>query len=102
MVSDSKWTVFSIKTTGEASDAVCDMLQELGASGVSVSDPSDMRAILEDPNSLAFADDDFIESLGSEVLIQAYFPNEPREPGTRALRRYSPVIISAGRYSRDN
>lgn len=102
MVSDSKWTVFSIKTTGEASDAVCDMLQELGASGVSVSDPSDMRAILEDPNSLAFADDDFIESLGSEVLIQAYFPiigsmlqaSDPSgrtSPGSRERELYADI-----------
>lgn len=74
MGSDLKWAAFSIQTNSDASDAICEMLLELGAGGVSVLDPSDMRQILSDPNSLTFADDAFIESLGSEVEIKAYFP----------------------------
>lgn len=69
-----QWIEFSITTTQEASDAISEMLLVLGAGGVSVMDPSDMKSILDDPESLAFSDDDFYDSLGSDVVIKAYFP----------------------------
>ncbi len=69
-----KWVAFTVTSAEEASDAICEMLLELGAGGVSVLDPADMKQILNAPNSLAFADDSFIESLGTEVVIKAYFP----------------------------
>lgn len=103
MASDVKWAEFTIKTTEEASDAVCEMLFELGAGGVSVMDPSDIKQILNAPGSLAFADDDFIDSLGSDVMIKAYFPasgdavmtgelHDERKPLNRGQELYAAEI----------
>ena len=105
MASDVKWVEFSITTTGEASDAVCEMLFELGAGGVSVLDPSDIKQILKAPDSLAYADDAFIDSLGSDVVIKAYFPvtgdavmtaepHEEREPFNRGQELYAEEHIT--------
>lgn len=74
MVSDVKWVSFSVKTSREASDAISDMLIGFGANGVSVSDPKDILDIIGDPGSLVYADDEFLSSLGSDVVINAYFP----------------------------
>lgn len=62
-----------ITTTEEASDAICEMLAQLGADGISVCDPLEIKRIIDDPDSLAYADDGFIDSLGTDVVICAYF-----------------------------
>lgn len=72
-----KWTEVSLKTTEEAYDAICNMLNDIGAGGVAIEDPNDIRRELEKPNTLDYADDKFMESLGEEVIIKAYF-NESR------------------------
>jgi ribosomal protein L11 methyltransferase len=46
----------------------------MGAEGVSVSDPEEILSILKDPSSLAYADSEFFDSLGTDVFIRAYFP----------------------------
>ncbi len=68
-----KWVEIEITTTEEASDAICEMLSQLGADGIAVCDPLEIKRIIEDPDSLAYADDGFVDSLGSDVKIQAYF-----------------------------
>jgi ribosomal protein L11 methyltransferase len=50
------------------------MLTRIGAEGVSVSDPEEILSILKDPSSLAYADSEFFDSLGTDVFIRAYFP----------------------------
>ncbi len=87
MASELNWIEFTVNTTQEASDAVCEMLFELGAEGVSVEDPSDIKQILNAPDSLAYADDAFIDSLGSDVVIKAYFPSEGEMVITAELRQ---------------
>ena len=68
-----KWVEIEITTTEEASDAICEMLSQLGADGIAVCDPLEIKRIIDDPDSLAYADDGFVDSLGSDVKIQAYF-----------------------------
>jgi len=62
-----------VNTTDEASDAVSEMLTSMGAGGVAIKDPFDIRKELLKPNTLDYADDEFLASLGDEVIIQAYF-----------------------------
>jgi len=68
-----KWLEIKVTTTTEASDAVSDVLTDLGASGVAIQDPNDIRMEIERPGSLDYANDEFLESLGSSTLIRAYF-----------------------------
>lgn len=71
-----KWTEVMIKTTEEASDAVSEMLTTIGAGGVVIEDPNEIRRQIESPNSLDYADQEFMDSLGTEVTIKAYFNEE--------------------------
>ncbi len=68
-----KWIEVRITTTAEASDAVSEMLTEIGACGVVIQDPNDIRRELSEPNSLDYADENFLDSLGTDVIIKAYF-----------------------------
>ncbi len=68
-----KWIEFNIVTTEDASDAICEMLAQVGADGIAVCDPNEIARFIEDPNSLAYADEGYIESLGTDVKINAYF-----------------------------
>ena len=68
-----KWYEIQVNTTEEASDAVSEMLTSMGAGGVAIKDPFDIRKELLKPNTLDYADDEFLASLGDEVIIQAYF-----------------------------
>ena len=68
-----KWYEIRVSTTAEASDAVSDMLTTMGAGGVAIKDPFDIRKELENPNTLDYADDEFLEALGEDVIIEAYF-----------------------------
>lgn len=74
-----KWTEIYIKTTEEASDAISEMLTTIGAGGVVIEDPNEIRRQIESPGSLDYADQDFMDSLGTEVTIKAYF-NEEHKP----------------------
>ena len=69
------WYEIRINTTDEASDAVSEMLNSMGAGGVAIKDPFDIRKEILKPNSLDYADDEFFASLGDEVVISAYFQN---------------------------
>lgn len=71
-----KWTEVIIRTTTEASDAVTDMLTSIGTAGVSIEDPDDIRKEVQKSDSLDYADDKFLSSLGDDVVIKSYFPGE--------------------------
>jgi ribosomal protein L11 methyltransferase len=68
-----KWIELKITTTSEASDAICEKLIILGADGVTVEDPNEIASIINAPDSLACADEGYIESLGSYTTIKTYF-----------------------------
>jgi ribosomal protein L11 methyltransferase len=71
-----KWLEVMIKTTEEASDAVSEMLMSIGAGGVAIEDPNDIRKQINASESLDYADDEFLNSLGEDVTIKAYFPSD--------------------------
>jgi len=68
-----QWIEILIKTTEEASDAICEMLAQLGADGIAVCDPFEIKRIIDDPDSLTYADEGYVDSLGTDVVIRAYF-----------------------------
>jgi len=70
-----KWYEIRVNTTEEASDAVAEMLTSMGAGGVAIKDPFDIRREIEKPNTLDYADEEFLEALGEDVVISAYFQN---------------------------
>lgn len=70
-----KWYEIRVNTTNEASEAVSEMLTSLGAGGVAIKDPFDIRKELLKPDTLDYADAEFFETLGEDVIIKAYFEN---------------------------
>lgn len=71
-----KWFEIRVKTTEEAYDAVSEMLMSIGAGGVAIEDPNDIKREISKPNSLDYADKEFMDSLGEDVIIKAYFSQE--------------------------
>ncbi|MHB1485697.1 MAG: 50S ribosomal protein L11 methyltransferase [Saccharofermentanales bacterium] len=68
-----EWIELKLDTTSEAADAICEKLIILGASGVTVEDPSEIASIINAPDSLAYADEGYVDSLGDVVHVKAYF-----------------------------
>lgn len=89
-----KWTEIRIKTTEEAADAVSEMLTSIGAGGVAIEDPNDIRREIAKPNTLDYADEEFVNALGEDVLIKAYFPGEMSQNELAALVREKIHFIS--------
>ena len=71
-----QWHEIVIKTTEEAYDALCDMLTTIGSGGVSIDDPNEIRREILKADSLDYADEEFMNSLGEDVIIKAYFPGD--------------------------
>ena len=68
-----RWAEFTIITTEDASDAISEMLAQIGADGIAVTDPWEIKRIIDDPASLSYADGGFVNSLGEDVTVRAYF-----------------------------
>lgn len=91
-----KWIEITVKTEEAYADAISDFLMDLGAGGTELVDPGAFRQVLEANRYLDYADDGFIDSYGSDVLVRAYFPDgtDPESiAGTvgRKLRELSAV-----------
>ncbi len=71
-----KWYEIIINTTEEASDAISEMLTSIGAGGVAIEDPNDIRRELLKPGTLDYADQEFLDNLGEDVKIKAYFSDD--------------------------
>jgi len=71
-----KWYEIIINTTEEASDAMSEMLTSIGAGGVAIEDPNDIRRELLKPGTLDYADQEFFDNLGEDVKIKAYFSDD--------------------------
>lgn len=68
-----EWIEISICTTSQAVEAISEKLIVLGAYGISTLDPLEIKSVINDEKSLIYADDGYIESLGDDVFIKAYF-----------------------------
>ena len=71
-----KWNEIRIKTTEEAYDAISEMLISIGSGGVAIEDPNEVKREIEKPNTLDYADDEFLNSLGEDITVKAYFPKD--------------------------
>lgn len=71
-----KWIQVRIKTTEEACDAVSEMLTSIGAGGVEIEDPNEIRRHMESLGSPDYADRSILDSLDSDVTVKAYFNQE--------------------------
>ncbi|HHW00506.1 MAG TPA: 50S ribosomal protein L11 methyltransferase [Clostridiaceae bacterium] len=80
-----KWIEVRITTTAEASDAVSEMLTQIGAGGVVIQDPNEIRREISRPDSLDYTDDNFLDSLGTDVNIMAYFDSEVNKENLKNL-----------------
>lgn len=72
-----KWIEVELCTSGEAADAIIEKLIILGAYGISSQDPCEIKAILDSPDSLTYADEGYVDSLGEDVIIKGYFAEFP-------------------------
>ncbi len=89
-----KWIEIKIITTEEASDAISEMLTAIGAGGVAIEDPNEIRRQLSSPSSLDYADDEFMNSLDEDVTIKAYFPSDSSGEGLVELIREKLAFVS--------
>ena len=89
-----KWIEIVVRTTEEANDAISEMLTSIGAGGVVIEDPNDIRKQIEAPNTLDYADDEFLQSLGEDVVIKAYFHDSGNNNELLALVNEKLTFIS--------
>lgn len=80
-----RWTQVKIKTTEEACDAVSEMLTSIGAGGVVIEDPDEIRRQLESLDSPDYADWRILEQLDGDVTVKAYF-NQEHDPDELAAK----------------
>ena len=80
------WLELTLHSQADAADAIVEQLERLGAQGVAVEDPDDLRRIVADPNETVFVDPDILEELGEDVLVRAWFYLEGDEEAEAARR----------------
>ncbi|MCX7771725.1 MAG: 50S ribosomal protein L11 methyltransferase [Clostridia bacterium] len=74
-----KWIEISVTTNEVASEAIAELLMSKGANGTEMVDPLAFRQVLESNKYLDYADDGFIESYGTDVIVRAYYSDD-RDP----------------------
>ena len=79
-----KWTQIKIKTTEEACEAVSEMLTSIGAGGVVIEDPNEIKRQLESLDSPDYADWRILDRYGGDVTVKAYFNQEYDPDGLAA------------------
>lgn len=89
-----KWYEIRIKTTEEAYDAICEMLTSIGSGGVAIEDPNEIRREISKPNSLDYADEEFMNALGEDVLVKAYFQGDTNIVELSELIKEKLIFIS--------
>ncbi|MHB8964255.1 MAG: hypothetical protein ACYC5K_13995, partial [Saccharofermentanales bacterium] len=72
-----RWIEIEVRTDSEACDAISEKLVILGAYGITVEDPGEIAMIINAADSLAYADEGYIDSLGTAAIIKAYFAELP-------------------------
>ncbi len=70
-----KWLEVKITTSVEAEEAITNIMHEVGAGGVVIEDPNDLK-MLNDSNEWDYVDPDMIVD-SDKIVISAYFPLTP-------------------------
>lgn len=91
-----KWLEVSVTTTQQMSDAVSDLLLELGSNGVEMVDPEAFRQVQRDNAWLDYTDEGFLDQYGDDVVVRGYF-QDGRDP--EALR--AELLAALGAMGRD-
>ncbi len=68
-----KYIEITVFTTTEASDAISEMMYDLGAKGVNIEDPNDFKMMNQDPMSWDYIEEELLETLGTDVKVKGYF-----------------------------
>ena len=68
-----KYIEITVITTTEASDAISEMMYDLGAKGVNIEDPNDFRMMNQDPTSWDYVEEELLATLGEDTRIKGYF-----------------------------
>lgn len=94
------WFEITVLTSSEASDAICERMTLLGAHGTSVQDPREIRAVINAPGSLSYADEGYLDSLGDITIVRAYFADTGRQDFSedRLIREVSDAVIEVGSF----
>ena len=71
---ETKWLIFQFRTTHEAALAIDNFLLAYGAAGVTTIDKTDFLNTFKENSTPDLIVEDFLNSLDSEVIIEAYFP----------------------------
>lgn len=69
-----KWVEVQIKTTTELEEIVCDIMYELGVTGLAIEDPNDILAFQQSEENWDFIDPELLKQDYEGVIIKAYFP----------------------------
>jgi len=69
------------------------MLTSIGAEGCHRG-PNEIRRETQKSNSIDYVDDEFLNSLGEDVVVKAYFPGETNVPELVSLIKES-LLLSA-------
>ncbi|AST56319.1 ribosomal protein L11 methyltransferase [Thermoanaerobacterium thermosaccharolyticum] len=70
-----KWLEVKVTTSVEAEEAITNIMHEIGAGGVVIEDPNDLK-MLNDDSECDYVDPDMIVN-SDKVVISAYFPLMP-------------------------
>lgn len=80
-----EWIILSIFTTNEGIDPVCDMLYEMGITGVEIEDEQEFKEFLEENKKYwDYVDDDLLKQKEGETKVKIYIENNNEAKNTIA------------------
>ncbi len=80
-----EWIILSIFTTNSGIDPVCDMLYELGITGVEIEDEQEFKEFLEENKKYwDYVDDELLKEKSGETKVKVYIENNSDAKNTIA------------------
>ena len=80
-----EWIIFSIFTTNEGIDPVCNMLYDMGITGVQIEDEQEFKEFLEENKKYwDYVDDELLEQKSGETKVKIYIENNDDAKNTIA------------------
>ncbi len=78
-----EWIIFTIYTSSEGIDPVCNMLMDLGLSGFEIEDEQEFRDFLEDNKKYwDYVDDELLAKKSGETKVKLYIENNSEAKNT--------------------
>ncbi|MBR3933602.1 MAG: 50S ribosomal protein L11 methyltransferase [Clostridia bacterium] len=80
-----EWIIFSIFTTNEGIDPVCNMLYDMGITGVQIEDEQEFKEFLEENKKYwDYVDDELLKEKSGETKVKIYIENNEEAKNTIA------------------